>query len=401
VIERDSDLSLGDFLLIFLFWSMKDQGEIMNFLKAIMRLATGPLGAVVIFAGGGAAFAYIYLNTQPPPGASNEKPGGAPKLVQHASAPGRSDPDRGGISTAPTASAPGKSRKPRAVIASSGKKDVRKGTPVDRDDAGALESKDAVEVDEAPERPSTLVAVADAKPPKTQADSNESVELSTPERVLDNRGLTKVGQFYVVATETEIGKQYREITPIFDLVEAAYVEFQAILEVETLVQTLDDQRIVLEARINEIGLELGRITGSRLPEDQVYRTELNTELPLRKEALNNTNRDLRIAVKRLANPARKKAVYDEFFTRRDQFLAASRELQPIVKRATAEYRKLDQDAAVKDALRAVESDTNSNVKLGPSKSLKNAIGRLTRAERWLAIDKSVYRRGTKKKSKAN
>ena len=161
--------------------------------------------------------------------------------------------------------------------------------------------------------------------------------LASDERILKSRGLVKVGVYYALPAETEIGNEVRETIPIFNLIESAFGAFQAILQQEAYVQSLDDQKIMLETRITDIQIELGRIAGSKLPEDQVLRANLKEELPTRKEQLSDTTGTLRMAVKRLVPPAKKQAVYDEFIKQRDAFLAATNELRPKVDKVLAQY----------------------------------------------------------------
>ena len=233
--------------------------------------------------------------------------------------------------------------------------------------------------------------MAAEEPSKASPYSEKRAQMSTPERTLDKRGLVKVGVYYVLPEEKEIGNDFRATIPIFNLIEAAYNTFQAIIQQEAIVQSLDDQKIMLETRINDIQIELGRIAGSRLPEDQVLRASLNEELPTRREQLSDTIGTLRIAVKRLVPPAKRQAVYDEFMKQRDAFLAATNELRPKVDKIGAEYRKLKLTPLSTMLCGTLQQRRTRPITLGPSKSLKNAIGKLTRAERWLSIDESAYR----------
>jgi hypothetical protein len=156
---------------------------------------------------------------------------------------------------------------------------------------------------------------------------------------------------------------------------------------------------MIATRIRDIQIELARIGGSKLPEDQVARADLNAELPNRNIALNDTIGALEIAKNRLVSPAAKQAVYDEFMLRRGEFLEATKQLSPTVKRAYAEYKELGNDYEVKQALRKLGDALNSPIQLGPSKALKTAIARLRRGEELLSVDASANRRKYKAKSK--
>jgi hypothetical protein len=371
---------------------MNDQGGIMNVFKSIGRLIANPLGAVVICVGGGVA--WWYYAPQLAPDAFKEAPRVAQKVVSKTSPEVRSNPIAKPRAATPIAGGRDKTANSRNQTDKHGQKLAENEKAADQRDIWAEGMRDT------DERPSKPTAVAVAKPAEAPPTSNERKGTSTPEGVLESRGLTKDGVYYVVATETEIGKQFRAIIPIFDLVEGKFNQFQAILEVEAIVQSLNDQRIIHATRIRDIQIELARIGGSKLPEDQVARADLNAELPNRNIALSDTIGALEIAKNRLVSPAAKQAVYDEFMLRRGEFLEATKQLSPTVKRAYAEYKELGNDYEVRQALRKLGDATNSPIQLGPSKALKTAIARLRRGEEMVAIDKSAYRRGTKAKAKA-
>jgi hypothetical protein len=233
----------------------------------------------------------------------------------------------------------------------------------------------------------------------TGADASAPRSKTTPEGVLESRGLAKAGKFYVVATEKEVGANFNRIKPIYNVMEDKLTQYMAILQAEATFQYLDNERILAETYIGDLGIQLANTPNNAT--NRLAIQQLQNEQRVTRIYLNEVNGNLQIARKNLVGPARKQAVWDEFMKRRGEFLEANKQLRPIVDTALKEYAALKKDAAVKDALQVITKRTNSPVSLGPSKDLSTAISKLKKAEEMVSFNPDAYRRKTKRKSKVS
>jgi hypothetical protein len=225
----------------------------------------------------------------------------------------------------------------------------------------------------------------------------EKFSPTSPEGVLDSKGLRKFGSYYVVATEKAIGEGFGKIKPIYNVMDAALGQFQAILNAEMNYLYWDNERTLAQTYIGDLNIAIAN-TPNTIP-NRLTIQQLQRELSATQLYLNNVFGALELARKNLVPPAKKQAVWDEFVMRRADFLEANKLLRPIVDKANAEYAALKADPAVKDALQTLSKHSNSPVKLGPSKPVSTAISSLIRAERAVSFDPDSYRRKNKRKSK--
>lgn len=367
----------------------------MNSFKMIGRLITDPLGAVVICAGGG--FALWYFVAQPPADASKTKQSGERTIATRAIAATPQKPVSDRTSASPTTGRIGNSPNPRGATTAPPLDDGKKAITAIQHVGADEENGSAADGDETNETSPSTVTTTDLQRPRP-AINESKVTSASPESVLESRGLTRVRGFYVVATETEIDRGFKRITPIFNLMDAAYIQCQTILETEQYVQGLDDQRIAILTRIGEIDISLASIAQSRVPVDQVLRRDLQSERQTRSMELNDTIGLLAVARKRLVPQATKQAVYQEFLRLRNEFLEATTQFRPTVDKARDEYAELRKDAGIKDAIATLARRLNSPIRLGPSKGMNDIIAKLTRAERMVSLNPDAYRRKSKPKS---
>ena len=88
-----------------------------------------------------------------------------------------------------------------------------------------------------------------------------------------------------------------------------------------------------------------------------------------------------------------------FNTCRDEFLAASNQLEPFVKEANSEYDKLNGDLDIRNALLVLEGRTGAPFDLGPSKQFKTEVSQLIRENQMVSWNPDVFRTRSKKKRK--
>jgi hypothetical protein len=231
----------------------------------------------------------------------------------------------------------------------------------------------------------------------TDAGASAPRPKTTPEGVLESRGLGKAGKYYVVATEKEVGASFNRIKPIYNVMEEALTQYMGILQAEATFQYLDSERILADTYIRDLGIQLANTPNNATNRQLIQ--QLTNEQRIYGIYLNEVNGNLQIARKNLVGPARKQAVWDEFMKRRADFLEANKQLSPIVAKAVKEYAALKKDAAVKDALQVIAKRKNSPVSLGPSKDLTTAITKLRKAEEMVSFNPDAYRRSSKRKSR--
>jgi hypothetical protein len=134
-----------------------------------------------------------------------------------------------------------------------------------------------------------------------------------PETVLESRGVTKVKKFYVVATEDEIGRSFKNIVPVYDAIEAALNQFMAIVQVEDKIQYLDNERILAETRLRSLHIQVSSFPDDTLSNNAVIKNaaNINAVTTLLNEQqrtlayLNQVRGSLEIERKNLVSPAQK------------------------------------------------------------------------------------------------
>jgi hypothetical protein len=373
--------------------------------NSIMQMITSPLCAAVVCPVGG--FAIWFYTAQPPQAMPKAKPEVERSVVRPA------------IAEAPSArrgdSAPQDTRRDKfpdaldahSAVVSKQRTAAQKTTAapreIDETKLTSLTTDTAQRTDEVEESKQTDLS-PDKEPEQVAPNSSEPASPkdakyspTSPEGVLDSHGLRKLGSFYIVATEKEIGEGFFKIRPIYNVMETALGNFQAILNAEMTFLYWDNERTLAQTYIGDLNITIANIPNTipNRPTIQAYRNELQgTQL-----YLNNVLGSLEIARKNLVPPARKQAVWNEFMKLRAEFLEANKQLRPIVDKANAEYLALEKVPAVKDALQTLSERSNSRLRLGPSKNAKTWISNLIRAEEMVSFDPDAYRRKTKRKSK--
>ncbi len=338
----------------------------------IERLITSPLCAAVICPVGG--FAIWFFSAQQPPATQMSKPVEQHITVQRriADVPPasvasqsevnvRADETRNSSSSTATRIAGHRSQ---GIAPSARTRDGDASAAVDHGDGNrSIGQRDAeratvqrdISVAESKPVDAPAVKLAGTETPKPAepsptANAKKSMS-SSPESVLENRGLQRAGKFYVVATEKEIGAGFGRIIPIYNVMETVLIQFQAILDAEATWQFWDNERIVAQTYLRDLALQLSNTPNNavnRLAIQQLRNEQQGTQL-----YLSNVLGSLEVARKNLVPPARKQAVWNDFLTRRIDFLESSKQLRPVVDKAVKEYAALEQDPAVKDAVQTI------------------------------------------------
>jgi hypothetical protein len=380
----------------------------MKTLNAIGQLISSPLFAVVVCAAGGVAI-WRY-SAELAAAASGAKLGGGQVTVEQTLVNRTAAPSGGDVSPEPkpnkarnsrNAPPPIAAKRPDDVIQrrslAARKAEVEADKPLDRPSFAAAETIErADQQSDAMAETSAETAAADPKDSRPAAEGKKLTSMG-PESVLENRGLKKEGTFYVVAAEHEFHKGYSQMVPIYNVMEAKYNRFVAICDAQATYDWLDNERIFAETRIRDINIVIGGL--GRLPVDQVKRDELLFEQRNVTRYLSDVTGWLAIAKKELVPYAIKQGVHDEFMSLRADLQKAADQLEPTRLKAVTEYAGLYSDTAVTDAVNTLAQRTNSPLRLGPSKAMRNEILRLKQTLQMLSFNPNAYRGKSSRSSK--
>ena len=177
--------------------------------------------------------------------------------------------------------------------------------------------------------------------------------------------------------------------PFYNLMDKARGEFVEAMQIAAYAQELNDNQINLQAYINQLNSAMGRANRDE-------RVLLQNQLQVTQANLNAVQAEIAKVRTRLVSPARRQELQDIFMKRREEFLAKSGELRPILDKMNAEYASLKQDSEVTSVLKALKERQKVNVSLGPSDKLKSLLIQLRQAEEAVSLNPDAYRR--KKKS---
>jgi len=258
----------------------------------IERLLTSPLCAAVICPVGG--FAIWFFSAQPPQAAPKPKTVEERRTVQQktVNAPPESVGTRVDVAAGveesrnSSASTPGR-------IAGKKPKDLAKRKETDLSDASTdvdlrepsksigqrnaeratVQGDVGIEENKQADGPAVKLTETETPDPteRRPAENAKKAQSSSPESVLESRGLQRSGKFYVVATEKEIGAGFSRIIPIYNFMEAALLTFQAILDAEAKAQFLDNERILAQTYINDLGYALANLPNNAMNRPKIDR----------------------------------------------------------------------------------------------------------------------------------
>jgi hypothetical protein len=216
-----------------------------------------------------------------------------------------------------------------------------------------------------------------------------------PEKLLASRGLHKVKTWYVVATEDEIDKEFNKIRPTYNAMEIAMKRVITAKEQDVIVNTLDADEIATQTNINALQIQLGTLPNNL--DGRAMANEIRNQIQQLNFHLNEVRGSLQIQRTLRVPPAQQRVFWGDFVRARETFLVATKEIRPVLDKAGAEYRMLENDAEVKEALRVISDRTKVRYSLGPSKFLKAHKTALINGEKMVSFYPDAYQ--TKQKTK--
>jgi hypothetical protein len=209
---------------------------------------------------------------------------------------------------------------------------------------------------------------------------------TTPLDVLTERGLTRTGKYFVVASEAGFLQRWGAVRPDYEELVGQYMEQVAIQQTKAHVYELDDERIVVLEQIAEIDNELRALP----PGGNSFIKQRRQELENARKGLDNRRAALRAEIdltrKRLPPEPQIRKLYQEFERHRQEFLHTTSNVRPLVDQTLREYNGLSRDPAVKNALNALRQSMKSQLELGPSPEFKKAQKELSGAQRNVQLD---------------
>jgi len=205
----------------------------------------------------------------------------------------------------------------------------------------------------------------------------------SPEEQLKSRGLRQSGPYFVVASEGEALEKYQKIRPLVDQMDQAYGKYAQVVQNELLLAQAEECRNQMSAQVNAANAALSKMPNGPKAnsfEQQEYQAAqaIRDGLVQERDASSAAVDALR---RQQFRPERKEELAKDFTAKRTDFLKAEAELAKSIEKAKEEYRELQGDSAVKDALAAIRRSTKKGAALGPSKNLQNVIDTIRKAER--------------------
>jgi serine/threonine protein kinase/formylglycine-generating enzyme required for sulfatase activity len=219
---------------------------------------------------------------------------------------------------------------------------------------------------------------------KAKAPANVSTAPpDSPEGRLNARGLTRSGAYFVLASEAEILEKFEKVRPLIASMAQPFNMFAQALNNEMRLAGAEEIYNELRAWVDAANAVL-----AKMPNGTRTNSEEKLEYQNAKAALDVLTQDrdrsagVVEAMRAQQVPAERKAeLVKDFNSKWSDFLKAADELTPLIDKTLGEYRKLQGDASVKDALAAFSRSAKAAAILGPSKNLQNAHNAIRDAKR--------------------
>jgi hypothetical protein len=226
------------------------------------------------------------------------------------------------------------------------------------------------------------------KPVKAAAEQTPASPLAkgSPEETLNTRGLSRSGAYFVLASEAEILEKFAKMRPLFASMAQPFNMFALPLRNEMLLAEAQEYYNEMRARVDTANSVLSKMPNggrSNSQEKQEYQTAEDFRDRLTQER-DNASRAVEAMRSQQVPAERRQELVKDFQAKWSDFLKATGVLTPLIDKALAEYRKLQGDPTVKDALAALGRSTKAAAILGPSKNLQHALDTIKNARRAFA-----------------
>jgi hypothetical protein len=205
----------------------------------------------------------------------------------------------------------------------------------------------------------------------------------SPEEVLRNHGLTRSGAFFVLASEAEILDKSEKVRPLIASMAQPFKMFSLALRNDMLLAEAEAYLNEMRARVDAANAVLSKMPNGNKAnslEKQEYQ-RAQTALDGLTEERDNSSRMVDALRAQQFPAGRKEEFVKDFNVKWSGFLKAANELTPLIDNALSEYRKLQGDPQVRDALASFRRSTKVEALLGPSKDLRKAADSIKDAKR--------------------
>ncbi len=203
------------------------------------------------------------------------------------------------------------------------------------------------------------------------------------EEKLKAHGLANSGVYFVVASEAEILEKFEKVRPLIARMAEPFNMFAEALRNEMLLTGAEEYYSEMKARVDAANSMLSKMpNGNRANSEE--KLEYQTAQAARDGLTQERDSSLGVVEAMRAqrvSAERKAELAKDFNAKWSDFLKATNELTPLIDKTLGEYRKLQGDLSVKDALAAVRRSTKAAALLGPSKNLQKAIDTIEEAKR--------------------
>src|SRR5262249_17334916 len=151
-----------------------------------------------------------------------------------------------------------------------------------------------------------------------------------PAEVLESRGLTRSGAYYVLDAESEFLEKLVEVQPLYDQLRGLFTRLAVIAQSDSEYDEIDRQRDLVNERIGNVQAEIDAfpsLSNNLLKQRWQELLELERQLRVQWDEL---NRERNLRWRALTPDWQKEKLSQEFRERRADFLKKSRDLRALV-----------------------------------------------------------------------
>ena len=189
--------------------------------------------------------------------------------------------------------------------------------------------------------------------------------------------------YFVVASEAEILEKFEKVRPLIASMTQPFNMFAQAMRNEMLLADAEAYYNDMRERVgtaNDILSKLPNGNRANSEEKLEYQTAQAARDGLTLER-DNSSRVVEAMRAQQIPAGRKEELVKDFNSKWSEYRNAADELTPLIDKALREYRKLQVDPSVKDALAALSRSSRTAAFLGPSNNLQKARDTIREAKR--------------------
>jgi hypothetical protein len=203
---------------------------------------------------------------------------------------------------------------------------------------------------------------------------------STPQEILQARGLVQDGKYFLLPKEeNEVKLQLNKVLPLVDELDLLFNQWAANEQKKFMVAAMNDELVAVDAQLANARAMLGQIN-ARDPLANAKRQEINQGLAMLRQYYNQVQSNRDQVRNSIAGPVIQQQHLDKVAKAREVFLKAYDEMMPSADKLVAAYTAAARDDKVANALKVLRQAKSVQMKLGPSEDLKQAMTRVKNAK---------------------